>query len=491
MKKTSVLLMLGLQFTLQGCGSSDEGGGASGGDFAFSGRLASMSTTAAVRLPNATSRAVSEKTITHVMAISPESANPERFVSTISADGAFSLNVDSGKPYVFVFIAGAQDYTGPDMIAGVVRVPANGLDTLAPVAAGASDLGTVTVDGTAQSATVSTSVSDLLGTLGITAAEATFLGTIDDLSLRSANPDVDGNGVIDSLEGKSFNMDWHVRADMNVAVGGARAKFSDVVNKYLSSPELNFSLSSGYAVYPTSFASGTCPSASGMSTALAAGCSFDIKNLAGTASVLSSWTNNSFSGGSFGGGDSTQWGPDYSAAASPIQEMPGSDGTGVQMVYGLPGGKTLTFWNVKTRSRASLTADGTVIPFLKLNTSDNTATGTMTSIDYKWMKISGGAWTQATAAEVALIVNENGGFAAFYTKKASGTEEGFSFTIPRSSPTGTIAWDSGIRATGATAVLATATPNTFCSSAVSYDDKLGLRIFAGSFEANTGVTQCN
>jgi hypothetical protein len=474
-----------------GCSKSDNGSsGSATTNYSFGGKLTSVTTSglAHVSAQGGARATTVSKTITHVMAISPSLANPERYVTEIGSDGTFNLGVAAGRPYVLVFIAAGQSLTGPDMIAGIFKMSSNDLDTLAPVAAGSAALGDVSVSGTTQLATISTTPADLLSALGISSAEATFLGSIDDLSLRAANPDVDGNGVIDALENKSFSLDWHVRA--NTKTSGNDAKFSDVTNVYLpadSTTTLSFNLASGYAVYPSSFYNGTCPLNNGVDSTMTSGCSFDVKNLAGSSSVAGTYPNDSMSGGGFS--SMYQWGPDYNMTTP--HQMPGSNGTAVRMVYGFPNGSTLTYWNVKTRTVASLTADGTVMPFIKINTAGSSPTGVVQSIDYKWMKLSGGSWTQATTNEVALLVNENGAFVTFYTLKNGSTQEGFSFKIPRESASGTIAWDSSqIMVNGSSAVLASATTASFCSSAVSYDDKLGLRIFAGSYAANTGVTPC-
>lgn len=457
-------------------------------NYSFKGQLTSVSVSSvqSILTKSGVVSVMTAKTITHVMAMSPETASPRRYIAEVGADGTFNLGVDAGRPYVVVYIASGQSLLGPDMIVGIFKMSSNDLDTLAPVDPGTADLGTVTVDGTAQQATISSTPADLLAALGLSSTEATLIGSIDDLSLRSANPDVDGNGIIDMLEDKSFYQDWHIRAVTQIS--GVDAKFSDATNQFLpTTTTVAFNLASGYSVYPATFFGGICPLNSGVDSTLTTGCSFDIKNLAGTASVLSSYPRNSMSGGGFS--SQFQWGPDFNMALS--QELPGSDGSAVRMVYGFPDGTTLTFWNVKTRTIASLTANGTILPFIRINTGDGTPTATVSSIAYQWMKLNSGTWQTASANEVELIVNENGANATFYTAKGSGVEEGFSFSVPRSSPTGTLTWDAtNITARGSSAVLTTATPDSFCSSAVSYDDKLGLRIFAGGFVANTGVTAC-
>ncbi|OGW61170.1 MAG: hypothetical protein A2638_04000 [Nitrospirae bacterium RIFCSPHIGHO2_01_FULL_66_17] len=467
-------------------------------DFTVSGSLSAVSITSLAK-PAAARSALQKagpKTITHVMAINPETSNPTRFISAVDSTGAFSLGIESGRPYVLVFIAKNSGLTGPDMIAGMFKLAANDLDTLTPTAAGSTDLGQVTVDGTTQqgSPAPTFNIGTFLGDLGITAAEAGFIGSIDDLSLRAANPDVDGNGEIDALEGLSFNQDWHIRSNTTVGASGPAATFADITGKYLDSSgsavaTVAFNLGSAYAVYPDSFSSTICPLNSGVSTALTTGCAFRIT--ANAVDVTSSWPNGSFSGGSFGD-TMHQWGPDYTLTAASAQDLPGSGGTAVTMEYTMPNGKTLTFSHVKTRSKSTLAQNGAIIPFLQINTSNNTTAGTITSIDYRWKKLQGSVWSDATANEVALLVNESGGYASFYTAKSPGAAVGVGFTIPKSSASGTISWTTGsIGAFGTPAPdIAALTPNSFCSSAVSYDDKIGLRIFAGGLAANTTVTPC-
>lgn len=474
------LLFIALTPLLFGCAQKSGSSFSSKSNFTFSGKLNNQT----VFLKKQTTGS-GTKSVTHVVAISPESANPTRIVEKIGEDGLFKINVAPGRPYILVFVASDQGFKGPEMIMGIFRFPSIDLDTLAPVKTGEADLGDVNIDAEKRQATVSVTLDFLLDSLGLTETEAVFFGMIDSLSLRASNPDIDGNGIIDALENKNFYMDWHIRADTYIGV--ERAKFSDVANAFLTSPSFGYSLCSGYAVYPTSYHTGICPTGSGGSTALAAGCAFDIQSLDGT-SILGFWPHTSMSGGSFS--NMNQWGPDFNPTTIPPEEMPGSTGIGVQMVYTMPGDKKLTFWNVVTRNYASLTANGMLVPFLKFNTVDGTATGTLSSIGFEWRKLTNGSWAAATATEVSLIVNDNGGHAAFYTQKTPGNEVGFSVKIPRDTPSGEIPWDADHVQNNGAGPIESATLNSFCSSAVSYDDRLGLRLFMGGFAPNDGVSFC-
>src|SRR4051812_25726418 len=48
--------------------------------------------------------APSSRRITHVMAVDPESASPNRVLASVGSDGHFSLDVNFGHPYVLVFV---------------------------------------------------------------------------------------------------------------------------------------------------------------------------------------------------------------------------------------------------------------------------------------------------------------------------------------------------------------------------------------------------
>lgn len=465
---------------------SDTSAGSLGGTlnrssaFSFSGRVPKST----VFLKKQTPGSFATKEITHLIAMNPESANPTRFITQVQPDGSFELLVDPRKPYILVFVASDQNWKGPDMIVAILKISSTDLDldTLAPLQPGNADLGEIEIDSTEKQATLSVAIDLLLVSLGITHQEAVFLGKMDNISLRAANPDIDGNGVIDMLENKNFYMGWHIRAE--TILGDQRAQFKDALGAFLNNPNLIYNLNSGYAVYPKSYYEGICPTNEGVSTQLAAGCGLDILGLDGTP-MLSSWPHTSMSGGSFA--DMNQWGPDF---RPPGEEMPGSFGMGVQMVYTFPGDKKLTFWNVITRSNVSLIADGLMLPFLKFETSDGTLAGTITQVGFEWRKLEAGSWVPATATEVQLIVNDQGGHAMFYTQKSPGQEAGFSFSIPQKVASGTIPWNDSYITSNSSGPVSNATLNSFCSSAVSYDDKLGLRLFMGGFYPNDGVTLC-
>ena len=441
-----------------GCANSDTGG------YTISGRIGSM-VTARTAAP-----AAGPRTITHVMAVQPVSASPMRTIAAIGADGSFTLDVTPGQPYVFVFVDSTA--VGADMAVAMFR--ANTLDTVSPQLDGHLDMGTVTIDPSTQTATASTSYDDVIAALGLDPAAAEYLGSVDDLSLRYANPDIDGDGVIDLVEDHQFGIDFHVRSNMRRgSAAGASFTVADMTDQFFPDSGADvatpvFNLTSAYAMYPTAMdATAYIDISHPPMQLLENGAAYTVTLADGSTPAA----NTSFSavGGGTGGGMSS-WGADYQLEGTDL-ELPGSGGSPATIAYTLgASGTTLTFTNVVTRTKASLTADGTLAIFTRLNT----IAGTIASIDFVWMKRAAGAWVPATSEEISLVIGSEGGYMSFHVQPSWNNQTGVQ--IP-ATPSGNLAWPG-------TAVA----PGTVCSIAVSYDDKLGLRHFIGGADPDPGVT---
>ena len=408
------------------------------------------------------------RTITHVMAVNPESASPQRTIAKLGPDGSFELAVAIGKPYVFVFVD--DNAVGADMVVAMFR--ANTLDTISPQLAGHLDLGDMAVDPAMQTASLGIPYDDLLAGLGLSAAAAEYLGAVDDLSLRYANPDIDGDGVIDLEQDRHYALDFHVRANLRIgADAGANVTVDDLTDQFLaeSGPEVAtpvFNLTSAYVLYPASLDPTDYVSQGTPAPALSHGAAFSATQ----AGAAAPFAPTSFS--SLGFGDTRGWGADYDYDATPGLELPGSAGAPATLAYTLGAtGKALTFTNVVTRTRASLTDAGSLAIFVRLVTTDQR----YSSIDYKWMKrASATSWVPASQDEIALTISGDGGHVAFH--RAPSWHNEFGATIP-AQPSGSIPWTW--QATG---------PGDVCGLAVSYDDKLGLRHFLGGADPDPGVT---
>lgn len=441
-------------------GGDDDGGG-DGKQLAVSGKAM---TTAARSIGGAGVR-----TITHVMAVNPESATADRVLAEVKADGSFELALGLDKPYVLVFVDSTA--RGADMAVGMLR--AGTLDTFSAQAAGSLDLGTVMVEPGTQTAAAGITYDALIAGLGLSADAAAYLGAVDDLSLRYANPDIDGDGVMDLMQDHRYGLDFHVRANMQV--DGHDITVADLTDAFLADagPHVAtpvFNLTSAYVEYAAALDSTIYVSTSGgPSLALQNGAAFHVSQADGSLPALPT----SFSAVAFG--DTRGWGADYDYGARLGLELPGSGGSPATLRYTLgASATTLTFTNVVTRTRASLTDQGSLAIFVKLNTT----AGTYSSIDYQWMKrASATTWVPATAEEIALTISGDGGYLSFHHTPAWSNE--FGATIP-AQPSGTIAW-----------TFQATRPADVCSLAVSFDDKLGLRHFIGGANGNAGVTCSN
>jgi len=330
----------------------------------------------------------------------------------------------------------------------------------------------VKIDPDAHTASPGVAYDDLLAQLGLSAAAAEYLGSIDDLSLRYANPDIDGDGVIDAEQGRSYALDFHIRANLRIGSrAGRNARVDDITDRFLtaSGPDVAtpvFNLASIYVLYPAALDATPYVGQGPPGMALQHGAAFTATQADGSTPS----PNASFSG--LGFGDTAGWGPDYDYERVPGTELPGSGGSPATLAFTLGAiGRTLTFTNVVTRTEASLTETGTLAIFLRLVTADQHYTG----IDYQWMKrASASEWVPATAEEIALTIGSDGGYVSFH--RAPSWHNEFGATIP-AQPSGSVAW-SWV-ATG---------PGDVCGLAVSYDDKLGLRHFLGGVDPNPGVS---
>jgi hypothetical protein len=419
------------------------------------------------------------KRVTHVMAVNPSSQNPKRVMAPVTSGGTFSLALEPGHPWVVVFVDSSR--VGADMIAGIFR--SSTLDTVAPAVPGAGDLGMVEVigDGTAAPGI---DYDTLLTTLHLSSDDAELLGAVDDVCLRYVNPDVDGDGMIDQMQpGHDFRMDFHVQFGMSgggglpAASGVANSIISDIVGAFL--PPTSGIRYGGVGIYvsqpaayspvdtTTSWAQFDQPITyypGGMNPTLhtaAAG-----ERIAGVDLMLGAL------------GDSRTEGI-YAAAGADMPQ--GSYAWGI-------GAHTLTFTNVRTHSDARLAAaTNFIMPFIKLVPRDvGCSVGCpLGSLDYQWMKRTEAGWVMAIASELNLIVGEAGGNAAFARSFDNGTARA-SFTIPADVVSGTIPWTTA-RLEGMTAAeLASMTTDEICHLGLSYDDKLGMRMFGAI--ANTPGT---
>ncbi len=160
--------------------------------------------------------------ITHVMAVSPLAGDLVKVIAP-AVDGTFSIDVEPGRPWALVFLDANQ--RGSDMVHGILR--ADTLDTFVPVTGGDIDLGEISIDN--REATMAGSSEDLDNALGVSRRTLATLGGIDDIALRYANPDIDGDGLFDTFQAR---LDIH--GEYTIHASGRAATADDFVGNAVS-----------------------------------------------------------------------------------------------------------------------------------------------------------------------------------------------------------------------------------------------------------------
>jgi len=453
-----------------GTGTGDDGGddGSDGAGFQVTGTVAQA---AGLRAGRAARPAPDEqRIIDHVIAVSPSSQGERRY-SAVAADGSFALDIDLAHAWVLVFVDSTR--IGADMIAGVLG--AGTLDTLTPIASGGVDLGEVATSDAGES-TPGLSYDELLAALGIAPEAADYLGALDDVCLRYVNPDIDGDGELDVLQSDDhrFLLDFHVLRTM--AEDGDSATVADLVGRFLD-PAITTATFDGTGVYvsvPAAFWSGTRAEASmifdGELAYYAGGGGGVVTAGAGTPVTGDDLIDNDY--GEMRG---------VGVYAAPGHDLP-------QGVYQAElGERSLSFTGVATLSDEELaSAEGTLLPFVRFSPVEEACTSAcaIASIDVEWRKRTAEGWVAATAAELALTVGEGGGFASIVVGAEGGAQH-IGVTLPAAEPSASVPWLAanahldGIDA----AAFAAVTTDQVCHFGLSYDDKLGMRHFAGIGDA--------
>jgi hypothetical protein len=443
--------------------AGDDGGDDGGGDgFRVTGSVTQVSTLR---------RGGGEPLVVdHVVAVAPSSQSQVRAYAEVGADGSFALDIDPGHPWVLVFVDSTR--VGADMIAGVLG--AGTLDTLTPTDSGAAELGDVTVDESGE-ATAGLGYDELVAALGLDPASAEYLGALDDVCLRYVNPDIDGDGVLDVLETEDhrFLLDFHVQRTM--VEDGEPATIADLVGGFLD-PATTTSTFGGTGVYvsvPAAFWDGPVDEAS---MTFSADLTYLVQQEGGGSTQETATAGTEVAGDALitmGLGDTRSVG----VYAAPGFDLP-------QGSYRADlGENALTFTSVATLTDAELTsAEGTLLPFVRFVPAEAECTEacTIAAVDVEWRKRAADGWIPATAEELALTVSEGGGFASIVVGSDAASET-IGITLPADAPSGSVAWDpanaflNGIDEEG----FLSLTTDQLCHFGLSYDDRLGMRHFAG------------
>ncbi len=403
---------------------------------------------------------------TYAMAVSPSAdGGPLRVVAPISESGQFELTLEPGRPWLLVLFDPSK--VGPQMVTGVFR--ADTLDTLLPLKTeGVLELGElILVEGRLQSVVA---LDALTSGLGLGAEGARIVGGLDDIALRYANPDIDGNGSVDFDEGRDRLM-LDLDQQLRLRLVGRAAHVGDLVGQLPPDTAGLESLRTDISVsYPASFdgadpASGTVtftqeayylPANSTTALLLPAG-----TPLGGTAiSSRSTFDLRTFGVGlEAGGGHSLPQGL-YRFAV---------------------GSKTLSFSGLVTPVDATLAAaSDRLVPFFRFvpTVAGCTVGCNVSKVEYRWMRRTGAVWVSATAEDLAVQVRSEG---AILTSVPTAENSGRLLTLsfPGDQVGGEVAWTTeNVRLVGEQldeAVLQALTTSQLCHLRLLVQDFFGLR----------------
>ena len=368
--------------------------------------------------------------------------------------GEFAVELDRDQPWVISWVN--ADAEGADMLVG--RFGCGSLDTVAPAAdAEAMDMGDVDPAGSGAAAT-DLGEEQCRDAMGISDEAAETFGELDDASLNSLNPDVDGNGILDTEENKQFALEFHNRfyardeagngltmEDLKNAFPPADARYSHSGTGIIPAFSDNALPGAGHGPYQWTFAADVQSSS----------CDTPGDVMAGTACRISPDANSY-----------TEQNLGIEVSTPPVGQ------------YRLQAGDyTLTWTGVRVSDFSA--GKGFLALFTRFDVSD---AGQLTGVSYQWMKKgSDGIYTQATSEEIHLIVKKD---SPRISLKVDGMNSGKSLgaAIPRT-PAGSVSLDpdspslilQGLDAADLDAGIAW--ERVLENPGISYDDKLGMRFF--------------
>jgi hypothetical protein len=147
-------------------------------------------------------------------------------------DGRFAITLPGGEGSWVVTFADANK-KGDAM--KVATLQSGGLDAFRTKDGGALDFGTVHFSGTYAHGTATW--DRLSSAFGESASALQIRGKLDNLSLRYSNPDVDGDGEIDALQGHAYRLD--INGTLRLQTGERDVEVADLV-KGVSNPTVAY-----------------------------------------------------------------------------------------------------------------------------------------------------------------------------------------------------------------------------------------------------------
>lgn len=383
MKKNiySVLLVglcLGLgiaafQMVQSGCGQ--QGSTPSSANYTVSGKVGTVTASGL--------SAFAANTVTHIVAIS---ADNDKYLADLSADGTFSLKINKGTPYALGF----YNKTGSTItLLGYLQqkdVSWESLPIMNP-SVDTTNLGTVEINASLE-ALPTLDITTLISQMNmVDTATAQYYGTLDDQMAVFTNMDIDGNGVFDFQEGKNYLFQNYV--SMGTASGEIPKMLNGNYNEtYIPNPG-NYHL---------------VLSCIGDSQTIGTNATFTFP--APVTSLSTTTTTTTVTIESTGGGNGWTC---YSKINSNPITSPEVAPPGTYTV--VVGTKTYTFRNFKATQVLKVGSNnGLIYPVFSLVTNE---AGYITTVNYKWKKLANGAITTPTATEIRSAVENTASSTGF------------------------------------------------------------------------------
>jgi hypothetical protein len=398
-----------------GCASSSDGDGA----FHVSGR-------------------VDDARVTHVVAGNPVDGTR----ITVAIDkGTFNLELPVGKQWVLTF----ADATKSGAAMQVATLQAGTLDALVPHTDGALDLGLVKMDG--PRATASAHYGDIVDALGLSNAEATRLGEIDNLALRIANPDIDNDGVIDTVSPL-----LQVGGKLQVQLDGNALSISDAIRGTYANANIKYMGTTLIAGVPTS-----------MNMAMQTGTLTFEAPYYGTATGMDA---PAIMPGVPVGAPHVKFGQLEGMNTIGLFSRPGYDAPRGTYELGFANGQ-LTFTDVMPPSTPVVeSAQSYSVPFVHIVPTDAACQGNcaIDSVALDWKSLTASGWEQATEQPSHIdIVLQRAGQRTYLAAELDGTSMKWQDLDVRN--TG-ILWNE----------LSYFTTANICYVGVSYESELGMKM---------------
>jgi hypothetical protein len=388
---------------------------------------------------------VDAKNVSHVVAANPQTG--KRVVAKVDSDRRFELELEPDVQWVVTF----ADWTkvGKDM--QVATLQANGLDAFVSAGPATLDLGNVKFRN--DRAYGSIEYGDLLLSLGLDHATATRMGRTDNLALRYANPDIDGDGTIDGLQhGHDFRLD--ITGSFNLTTAGRDATVGDLVGATWTKPGLRYTAVTIQAAVPRA-----------MNMNMATGTLMFDDPFFGTAlgdvtPVVAPGTPVGAPHVKVGEADGS---PMIGVVANGAKDAP----RGVYQ-FGFANG-SLTFSDVHTPSAAMLSGGiDYAVPFVRIQPTIATCKldCDIAGIDIAWQRLVDGTWIESTGHDVELGMAVRLGGKPLY------------FAASLDAQTSSLAWSQmPVANTGILqSELAYVQTSEICYLALTYTTELGMKM---------------